>query len=75
MSGCDQVRFWSGIYGTFRQMLVLDFSTDTAALVQHMVVNCQPVGDELTSVNKQFVGDKTERWKLANKTIVLYEPK
>jgi len=75
--GCRQVRFWTGIYGTFRQSLVLDFSADTAALAQHMTVDCQPqpVCDELTSLNKQLVTDKTEAWVLANKTIIPYKPR
>jgi len=75
MSGCCQVRFQTKIYGTFRQSLVLDFGADTAALVQHITVRCQPECDELTSLNKQLVTDKTELWILSNKTIVLFEPK
>jgi len=75
MSGCCQVRFRTEIYGTFRQSLVLDFGADTAALIQRITVRCQPNCDELTSLNKQLVTDKTESWILFNKTIIPFEPK
>jgi len=76
MCGCCQVHFWAGIYGTFRQLLVLDFGGDTAALVQHLTVHSKALcDDELTILNKQLVTDKTQSWILANKTVIAYEPK
>ena len=68
-----QVQFRTDIYGTFRQSLVLDVGGETV-LVRSLCVDSTPVSD-LERLAHELVVTDGDRWELATKTIVPFEPK
>lgn len=69
-----KVVFTTGIYGTFRQSIVFDFSSEPV-LVKHLCVDVVPDSDldKINEIRKEITLSLSERWNAHNSEILPFQ--